>query len=261
MVETFCFLGFTKPANARTGSGCIATAHSAEGAQVTCQRWRGVGFVSLMSFAGLVSGVVTAALCDDRFSYAVGIPFGIVISFCLAVTGVTRSILRLACLLTLVSCAFVFSVFLTEMLELEAGTRFVGTVDKNELIALFIGGMVGAFIIIRGSSILSKSEMTLTAIACDALWSIMLGALSPIAWSLGPTLGMWVWSALHAWGFTSPTDTFSHALYGETGYGHTSQLFALFVVWQTAMGFAMGMTLRRVREKRETSSFEGLKLR
>jgi hypothetical protein len=228
--------------------------------QVTGERQWGIGFVLLMSFAGLVSGVITAALCDDNFSYGLGVPFGVIIVFCLAMTGVTRSILRLASLLALLSCAFVFSVLLTEMLEIMAGERFVGTVEKNHLIALFIGGTLGGFIIIRGCRILSKSEMTLTAIAWDGLWSIMVGALSPIAWSLGPSMGIWIWSALHAVGFTSPTDTLQNALYGETGKGPPSRLFALFVVWQTGMGFALGMTLRKLREKRETSSWEGLKI-
>jgi hypothetical protein len=160
-------------------------------------------------------------------------------------------------LLALVSCAFVFSVFLTVILEIKAGERFVGTVEKNQLIALSIGGMLGGFIIIREPRILCKSDTTLTATAWDALWSIILGVLSPIGWWLGPALGMLVWRYLHAMGLTSATNTFSKALSGETGYGPPSRLFALFVVWQAGMGFALGMTLRKVRE---TSSLQELKL-
>lgn len=226
---------------------------------MTPERWRAAGFVLLMAFAGLASGVISAAICDDHFSYGLGIPFGVIIAFCLATTGVTRNIFRLAFLLTLISCAFVFSVLLTEMLEIMAGMRFVGTVEKNHLIALFIGGMLGGFIIIRGSRILCKADTTLTAMAWDALWSIILGVLSPIGWWLGPALGMLVWRYLHAVGLTSATNTFSKSLSGETGYGPPSRLYALFVVWQTAIGFALGMTLRNVREERKTSS-EELKL-
>ena len=222
--------------------------------------WRGFGFVMLMAFAGLVSGVIAAVLCDDHFSSGSGVPFGVIVVFCLAITGVTRSILRLASLLVLVSCTFVFSVFLTIMLEIKAGYRFVGSVEINQLIALFIGGMLGGFIIIRGSRLLCKAETTLTATAWDALWSIIVGALSPIGWALGPSLGIWIWSALHAVGITSPMNTFSHALSGETGYGPPSRLYALFVVWQTGMGLALGMTLRKIREQRETSSLQELKL-
>jgi hypothetical protein len=226
----------------------------------TEERRRALVFVLLMSFAGLASGVITSAICDDRFSNGLGIPFGVTIALCLAMAGVTRSILRLASLLALISCTFFFSVFLTVMLNIKAGERFVGTVEKNHLIALFIGGMVGGFIVIRGSRILSKSEMTLSAIAWDSFWSILVGALSPIAWELGPSLGMWLWSGLHAAGITSPTNTFSNALSGETGYGPPSRLYALFVVWQTALGLALGVALRNQREKREPSSFEELKL-
>ena len=92
------------------------------------------------------------------------------------------------------------------------------------------------------------------------IWSLVGGVLAPIAWALGPSLGMGVWSALHSAGVISPTNTFSNALYGETGYGPPSRLYALFVVWQTGMGFALGMTLRKVRERRDTSSLQELKL-
>lgn len=224
------------------------------------ERQRGFGFVLLMAFAGLSSGVITAAACDDNFSYGLGISFGVVVAFCLAVAGVTRSVVRLASLVALVSCTFVFSVLLTEMLQIMAGRRFVGAVEKNHLIALFIGGMLGGFIIIRGSRILCKADTALTAIAWDALWSLILGALSPIGWWLGPALGMLVWRYLHAVGLTSATNTFSKALSGETGYGPPSRLYALFVLWQTGMGFVLGMALRKVREKREPSSSEELKL-
>jgi hypothetical protein len=224
------------------------------------ERWRGFGFVLLMAFAGLASGVITAAVCDDHFSYRLGIYFGVIVAFCLAVAGVTRSVLRLASLVALVSCTFVFSLLLTEMLQIMAGRRFVGTVEKNHLIALFIGGMLGGFIIIRGSRILCKADTALTATAWDALWSLILGALSPIGWWLGPALGMLVWRYLHAVNLTSATNTFSKALSGETGYGPPSRLYALFVLWQTGMGFVLGMGLRKVREQRETSSLEELKL-
>src|ERR1700746_3129312 len=85
------------------------------------ERWRGFGFVLLMAFAGLASGVITAAVCDDHFSYRLRIYFGVIVAFCLAVAGVTRSVLRLASLVALVSCTFVFSLLLTEMLQIMAG--------------------------------------------------------------------------------------------------------------------------------------------
>jgi len=224
------------------------------------ERRRGFVFVLLMAFAGLASGVITAAVCDDHFSYGLGIYFGVIVAFCLALAGVTRSVFRLASLVALVSCAFVFSVLLTEMLQIMAGERFVGTVEKNHLIALFIGGMLGGFIIIRGSRILCKADTALTATAWDAFWSLILGALSPIGWWLGPTLGMLVWRYLHAVDLTSATNTFSKALSGETGYGPPSRLYSLFVVWQMGTGFALGTTLQNVRERREMSSSDQLKL-
>ena len=78
--------------------------------------------------------------------------------------------------------------------------------------------------------------------------------------SCGPSLGIGIWSALHAVGLTTTTDTLQNALYGESGNGPPSRFFALFVVWQTGMGFALGMALRKMPRQREKSSLVELKL-
>ena len=130
---------------------------------------------------------------------------------------------------------------------------------------------MGGFIILSAAFILFRPKTSIGATAREALpWSVFAGVLSPIAWALGPSLGIWIWSALHAVGLTAPantlssatpTDTLSNALYGETGHGPLSRLFALFVVWQTGMGFALGMALRKMPQKRDTSSLVELKLK
>jgi len=234
--------------------------------EIDGKRKRGSRFVVLLSIAGLASGVFTAALCEGNFSSGLGVPFAAIITFCLAIARVARSSWRLLCFFALVACIFGISVCSAELADFSFAGR-----ERYHPTSMFVGGMIGGFLILSGAFILFRPKTSISAAAREALcWSVLAGALSPIAWALGPSLGIWIWSALHAVGLTTPAntlssatpaDTLSNALYGETGYGPLSRLFALFVVWQAGMGFALGMTLRNVREKREPSSFEGLKLR
>src|SRR5229473_685950 len=135
---------------------------------MTSERTRDFGFVMLMALAGLASGVLTAALSDGHLSLDLGISFGAIVAFCLAIAGITRSAWRLVCLVLLTACAFYISVFFAEFLEMGAASQWMGT-DKNlHLIALCAGGMAGGFIVLSGALILAQSKMRLGAIAWKA---------------------------------------------------------------------------------------------
>jgi hypothetical protein len=222
---------------------------------------KGVGFVLLMSFAGLFSGVLTAALCGDRFSNSLGIPFGAIMAFCFAASGVTRSVSKLTCFFLATACSFYISVFSAVEADLAIRDLLDAVRSTAYPTSYFFGGAIGGFLVLGGAMILTERSIGLRVIGRKAFaWSLVAGALAPIAWALGPSLGMWVWSALHTAGVTSPMNTFSNALFGETGYGPPSSLFALFVIWQTGVSFALGMILRNVRETPEKFPVEELKL-
>jgi hypothetical protein len=217
--------------------------------------------VLLMPFAGLISGVLTAALCGDHFSNSLGIPFGAIMAFCLAASGITRSVWRLVCFFALTACTFYISVFSAAEAELAIRDLLDAVRRTTYPTSYFVGGAIGGFLVLGGTMLLTERRIGIRVICRRALtWSLIAGVSAPIAWALGPSVGLWIWSLSHALGLTSSPNTLSPALYGETGYGPPSRLYALFVVWQTAMGFALGMTLRNVREKRETSSLQELKL-
>lgn len=228
-------------------------------------RRRGIRFVLLTTFAGLASGVLTVALCNGPHYQNLsktdgllnlGLPFGAAMTLCFALAGVMRSSWRLLCFFALAPCVLVISLSSAEIVDF----LFAGR-ERYHPTSLFVGGMIGGLIIVSGTSILFRPKRSISATAREALlWSVLSGALSPVGWALGPSLGMRVWSALHAMGLTGPSETFLYVLNGETVYGPPNRLFALFVVWQAGMGFALGMTLRNVREKREPSSSEELKL-
>jgi hypothetical protein len=80
-----------------------------------------ISFVLLSTLAGLVCSVFTAAICDVHFSYSLGIPFGAITTFCLAVAGVTRSSWRLLCFFVLVTCTLYISDLFAGMVQLLVG--------------------------------------------------------------------------------------------------------------------------------------------
>jgi hypothetical protein len=237
--------------------GNVKSLFSSQAVDPTGER-RSFVFTVLMSFAGLISGLLTAAVCGDRFSYSLGMPFGAVMGFCFAVTGVTRSAWKLTCFFVLTACSFYIAVFSAAEAELAIRDLLDAVSRTTYPTSYFFGGAIGGFLVLGGAMILTERSIGTGVIFRRAFsWSLVAGVLAPIAWALGPSLGMWVWSGLHAAGVTSSTNTFSNALYGETGYGPPSRLFALFVMWQSSMGFALGITLHGVRE---TSASEEVKL-
>lgn len=225
---------------------------------MTGDRTRDFGFVVLMSVVGLASGVLTAALSDGHFSYGLGVPFGAIMAFSLAITGIVPGLWRAAFLFALIACTFVVSVMSAAEAELGIRKLLMIVRETDYPSSFFVGGMVGGFIVMVGVLFLAEPKRRFVALLRKALpWALFAGTLAPIAWTLGPSLGVWVWSGLHAVGLTTPTNTLQNVLYGETGYGAPNRLFALFVLWQTGMAFALGITLRG---NRAISSSEELKL-
>jgi predicted lysophospholipase L1 biosynthesis ABC-type transport system permease subunit len=148
--------------------------------------------VLLMPFAGLISGVLTAALCGDRFSYSLGMPFGAVMGFCFAATGVTRSAWKLTCFFVLTSCSFYIAVFSAAEAELAIRNLLDAVRRTTYPTSYFSGGAIGGFLVLGGAMILTKRSIGIGVIFRRAFsWSLVAGVLAPIAWALGPSLGMW----------------------------------------------------------------------
>ncbi len=171
--------------------------------QMTSERVPDFRFVVLMSLAGLASGVLTAALSNGHFSYDLGIPFGVIVAFSLAITGIIRSLWKAICLCALIASTFFVSVVLAEEAELAIRKLWIGVRETSYPSSFFAGGMAGGFIVMGGALLLAQPKRKFSAALRQALsWSVFVGALAPIAWALGPSLGMWVWSSLHAVGIT-----------------------------------------------------------
>ena len=211
---------------------------------MTTERTRDVMFMAMTSLAGLVSGMLTAAISDGHLSNDLGLPFGLIVAFVLATSG-TFPLGKALFLFGLISGTFPFAWSLAIMVELAAATRLGLTPDIGFPISIFLAGMTGSFIILSGALFLAQPLMRLKSILRTAFyWSLLAGTLSPVAWALGPSWGMWVASALHAVGIHIPIGMHSGKEYWDEPERASDRLFALFVLWQTTVAGIIGFSLR-----------------
>lgn len=187
---------------------------------------KGYKLVALLSLAGFFSGLIT--ICADYpvgpdLQLFLGIPLGVLISACL---GRLRGKLN-----AWTAVKFIIATGNAYPLSgLLAG-------------AIFLGGAVGGFLVLGSGMYLFESGMRWRAFKVAVFCSPLGGVLGLLGWALSTSLGMALWSFAHALHLTAPTETFQNAA------GQTSHSFALIVVWETGMAFALGVLLWRYEAK------------
>jgi hypothetical protein len=145
----------------------------------------------------------------------------------------------------LTTVAFYASLMLTAAIELHLAWKDwgIGSPPSVSPVSLFAGGMAGGFLVIGGALFLAGPKTRLGSLTRRALrWSVLGGILAPMGWALGP----WVASG-------HPGPAAPIAPFGNT----PNNQYALYVVWQTGIAFALGIALRG---NRAISSSEELKL-
>jgi len=208
--------------------------------QMTSERMSDFRFVVLMSVAGLVSGAVTAGLAHIPggvpLFVLLGSPFGAAIACSLAISGISTNIWKAICLIALTTVAFYTARMLTAWTEVHLwGTWSMGRSPTVSPYSLFVGGMTGGFIVLGAALFLVQPKIRLRSLSLKALlWSIFGGVLAPIGWAAGPFLGLSVVPD-HPLGPTAAIATFENT---------PSHQYALYVVWQAGIAFALGVVLR-----------------
>jgi MFS family permease len=218
------------------------------------ERKGGPGLVALLSVAGLVAGLLTAALLypAGRLStmhtrlawYILGGPFGAALALSLAACRVFRGLAgfwKAVLLVALSIGAYFVSFWVTAGVELLRYRKAsMGVAVSYSYFSLFAGGLVGGLLVLGGVFLLIHPKQRFRSLAFKVFFSsVLCGVLAVVGWRLGPSLGMYIWSALHDLGETPPTETFQNALYGER-----SRQLSLYVVWQTGTAFLLGLILQ-----------------
>jgi len=197
----------------------------------------------LISAAGFISGLVTAALTYPSGNAGIkvlGSVFGIFIAVALLWCRVLRDPWRAILLPVATALALYLALFTAAFVEvILPSERFdMGNSPFPSPVALFAGGLVGAFLVMIAVSLLVPRGVPINPIALGVVCSSVCGGvLGVIGWALGPTLGIAVWSGLHSLGLTAPDETILNAR------GETSHMLSLFIVWQSGLAVIIALVL------------------
>jgi len=150
--------------------------------------------VPLLTSAGLISGLITAALdypAGKLGEYVLGGVFGTIIAVALAVGGLLPKFWRAILLPVAAAVVFYLSWYSAGIVELglASGNSSMGQPFNVSPIAMFVGGVVGGFGVLGVILALVQPQEGMRTHAINAVsWSLMGGILAVVGWLLGLSL-------------------------------------------------------------------------
>jgi hypothetical protein len=200
----------------------------------------------ILGFAELFSALLFICAPPIQESVAVLFPgalFGATLSVCLWLSKISHVSWKMLAVTAATSIALPISVLVGFGVEYRSPFASVHRFSEVPIAALFAGGTSGAFLVFAAvSSLLIGSVTPGTRVLFRALyWPPLGGVLAVVGWSLGPWLGMALWSLKHDLNLTLPGDKFEYALaQGRAG------IESLLLVWQTGMGLLLGLAVNQI---------------
>jgi len=225
----------------------------------------------LLAFGGLVSGLLTSVLMapgQQEAGLYCGAVFGSFLAVPLVISrildaGILYSFLKALGLIVVSTAAYLFAYLTAFGVQLNfpqivpnAERWDMGTAEPASPIALFVGGLVGGFLVFGAVMFFSPPEIGKGTRVRKVIQGALLGGvLGVAAWALRSSVGVALWNLFHAFGLTprwelSPRMWF-HGVYD---YGGTARMYSLYVVWQTGVATAVGIMLRHTPVRGEYES-------
>jgi hypothetical protein len=212
--------------------------------------------VLLLGFAGFFSALLT--VCAPPMPQGIrdllpGTLFGVSLSLCLWGRNMLRSVWKTLIIVAGSSIVLFCSALAGAGIEYFSPWSPIRDPGKgfSELsaAALFVGGTIGAFLLLTTVLLLVGSRIPLARVLFRALcWSPVGGLLGVVGWNLGPSLGAVLWSLQHTLGLSGSNDGLDAALaQGRAGVD------SLLLVWQTGMGLLIGLLLASDSLGRDTA--------
>jgi hypothetical protein len=168
--------------------------------------------VVFLALGGLASGLLTGILMYPReeAGWFGGTTFGVFLVVPLLATGILRNTIKALGLIGVTTFAYVFSYLITFGLQIilpgivpSSEQWDMGTNEPAAPAALFVGGLVGAFLVFFAVISLCQPGISSRALARKALQGALLGGVLGVAgWALRSSVGVALWYLFHALGFT-----------------------------------------------------------
>lgn len=211
----------------------------------------------LLPLSGFVSGLVTSVVTHraDQ-SMLSGIVFALFLAGCLGILGILHSYWKAATLIVITTAAYFIAYGAAFGIQLrypeivrQAERGDMGSREPASPIALFVGGLVGGFIVLDALMILFSREKTFRGLMRKVLvGTVLSGILGVAGWALRSSVGSGVWHVFHIFNLTPPGELSPRTYYhGEFDYGETTRLYSVYVVWQTGLAAAVAVMLRPVK--------------
>jgi hypothetical protein len=211
----------------------------------------------LLPLSGLVSGLVTSVLIrGSEQSMLNGIVFALFLTGCLGILGILHSYWKAATLIVITTAAYFCAYYVAFGLQLQhpdivrkAEQGYMGSREPASPIALFVGGLVGGFIVFGALMILFRPGKSFGGLVLKVLvGTVLSGILGVVGWTLRSSVGAGVWHAFHIFHLTPPSELSPREYYhDEFDYGETTRMYSVYVVWQTGVAAAAAVMLRPVR--------------
>lgn len=202
--------------------------------------------VALMFLGALSSFITTAWHAASRGSVFEGVAFGVAIVCGLLAFKVLNNPMKAAALIFFSPFAFYaayFASFVTQLVLsglglLSESEEYTMSGGSPSPIALFIGGLVGGFLLV-GAVLWLITPATGHLVRKAVRWSVASGILAVGGWVLSPLLGPALSHVVRilpgaAW------------LTPQSGVqsGPLGMICSVFFVWQVGMGFAIGLMVQ-----------------
>jgi hypothetical protein len=206
----------------------------------------------LTAFAGLIAAFITMCLQYPYGNFAAshgrwldfsqlllpGVVFGIAVSCCFAVRGYLRDAWRALGVVLSFAVSYCLSFWAAWTFELNSPYLSDQERGYGSGQAMFVGGLAGGFCIVSAISLLLNSRTACKQHALKAICGAIVGALLGLAGrSVASSINPPLWQMVHSLNLTPPGITLRNV--------KGQYEFSLWAVWQTGMGFVLGLIVNR----------------
>lgn len=203
-----------------------------------------------LAVLGAISSLITTAWnIESRWSAFEGVVFGVAMVCGLVAFKALKNPVKAAGLIFLSPVAFYaahFASFVTQLVLsglglLTPSERWtMGNGGSPSPIALFIGGLMGGFLLV--GAVLWLLAPRGHRVRKAVLWSAASGLFAIVGWALSPLLGP---GLSHVLRIMRPKDVWLTApAQSSTPDGPLGIICSVFFVWQTGMAFVIGLIAR-----------------
>jgi hypothetical protein len=204
----------------------------------------------LLALSGLASGMISSVSTyptGQANDLSPGFVFGFVLVLCLAfpaiLNGPLKGLLKAVAMIVVSVAAYFFSFQAAVGLQL-VSPQMVASGELNHErpspVALCFGGFVGGLIVFSAAMLLLAPRISRTILIRRTLLGAAIGgALGVAGWALRSSVGIAVWHLLHHFQLTPG---WQHSPW-DAEWPDPALLYSLYVVWQTGIAIALGVTL------------------